>query len=322
MTRDYVLGFDVGGTRIKSGAFDRAGKALWSDVVPSHAMDGPARLLKAIVAQVRAAERSLRAKPAAIGLGLSGGVDPELGVVHLPGKFKGLENFPLVPRLRKALDIPVLADNDGRLAMVAERRWGLARNVDWAVAVTLGTGVGSGVLLDGRILRDPHRLFGLQLGHFVLQNYGGRLCLTGAKGTGETLCSATSLAMSVRDGIQRGIPSVLSDEYWRNPHAIDFAAVMRGVARRDALCLEELDRWVQNVGWLLVSAVHAYSPQLIILSGGATGGARHFLAKLQRHVDQYTFRYPPKRSTPVRVSKLGDQAGVMGAAAMMWETLA
>ena len=322
MTRDYVLGFDVGGTRIKSGAFDRAGKALWSDVVPSHAMDGPVRLLKAIVAQVRAAERSLRAKPAAIGLGLSGGVDPELGVVHLPGKFKGLENFPLVPRLRKALDIPVLADNDGRLAMVAERRWGLARNVDWAVAVTLGTGVGSGVLLDGRILRDPHRLFGLQLGHFVLQNYGGRLCLTGAKGTGETLCSATSLAMSVRDGIQRGLPSTLAEQYWRDPQAVDFAAVIEAASERDALCTDELQRWTTNLGWLLISAAHVYAPEVIILGGGGSHAARHFLKPLREHVNAHVFRHPRGEPIAIVPSKLGDMAGVIGAATLAWEHVA
>jgi glucokinase len=321
MTREYVLGFDVGGTRIKAGAFDRAGRTLWSAVMPSHAMRGPESLLKSLAAQARAARRALRAKPVGIGLGLTGGVDPDLGVVHLPGKFKDLENFPLVPRLREALDVPVFADNDGRLAMMAERRWGLARGVNWAVAITLGTGVGSGVLLDGRILRDPHRLFGLQIGHLVLQNYGGKLCLTGAKGTAETLCSATALAMSVRDGIQRGIPSMLAGAYWNDPHSVDFAAAVRGVARRDPLCVEEFGRWVQNVGWLLVNAIHAYSPELIILSGGATHAARHFLRPLQRHVDRFTFRYPPKRSTPVKVSKLGDRAGVMGAAAMMWEAI-
>ena len=138
-----------------------------------------------------------------------------------------------------------------------------------SVCLTIGTGVGSGVMLDGQILRDPFLQFGTQLGQSMLQADGGRLCITGARGTAETLCSATALAMQVRDGLQRGISSLLTDAYLADPRAVDFAAVIEGVRGKDALCLDELNRWTEHLGWLLVSAAHAYAPELIILSGGA-----------------------------------------------------
>ena len=236
-----------------------------------------------------------------------------------PAEIKGLEGYPIVERLAKATGVPVIADNDGRISIYAERYYGLARDVDWAVTITLGTGVGSGALLDGKILRDPHLQFGTQMSHIVMQALGGRLCLTNARGTAEMMCSATALTQQVRDGLARGIPSVLSDQYFKDPSSIDFKAAIRGVKRQDRLCLDELEHWTRNLGWLLVSAVHVYAPQRIILSGGATNAAEHFLEPLQEQVDSHLFRYPAGAGVPIVLSKLRDHAGVLGTAAIAWE---
>ena len=310
---DYVLGFDVGGTRLKAGAVSRKGKLLGEQIIPTGAQDGPEALVKSLVSLARALERTLGNPPLAAGLGLPGAIRPDLGVVLLPGRLKGLENFPLVPRLQRALGVPVIADNDARLAMIAEKEFGLARGKKWALTVTIGTGVGSGVMLDGRILRDPHLQFGTQASHMVIQAAGGRLCFTGARGTAEMLCSATALAQQVRDGLARGIPSSLSG----HPN-VDFAAVMEGVAAKDRLCLDELGVWTANLGWFLVSAVHAYAPEIVILAGGATHGARHFIKALRDHVNRHVFRWPVGDPVPIAISKMKDHAGVLGAAAQAW----
>jgi glucokinase len=239
--------------------------------------------------------------------------------VFLPGKFKDIVGYPLVRNLRKRSGIPIVAENDGRISILAEKFYGQARNKKWVVCLTIGTGVGSGVMLDGLVLRDPHLQFGTQTGHLVLQSDGGRLCLTGARGTAETLCSATALAMAVRDGLERGIPSVLSDEYTADPASVDFAAVIRGVEQQDRLCLDELSRWRNYLGWLLVSAVHAYEPELIILSGGAAKAASHFLPQVQDHVNRHIFRWPVGKGVPVVISKMGEYAGAMGAAGLAWQ---
>lgn len=312
-----MIGFDVGGTRLKSGAVARGGKLLAENIAPSGAHRGPEALLRSLAGEARRIRRTF-GRPRAIGIGLPGAIRPDRGIVLLPGRLKGLENFPLVPRLRAALQTPVVADNDARLAMIAEWKYGLARHRKWALTVTLGTGVGSGVLLDGRILRDPHLQFGTQMSHVTIQA-GGRLCLTGNRGTAEMLCSATALAMQVRDGLQRGIPSLLSERYVKDPHAVDFAAVMEGVRRKDRLCLDELRVWTENLGWFLVSAIHVYSPEIVILSGGATHGARHFLKPLRQHVRRHVYRWPAGQAVPILLSRMKDHAGVLGAAALAWE---
>jgi glucokinase len=249
-------------------------------------------------------------------------VDPDRGVVMLPGKIKGLEGYPIVPQLREQFGVPVWADNDGTVAMYAEKTFGLARGKQWAVVLTIGTGVGSGVMLDGHILRDPRCMFGTQLGHLSIDISHEQLCLTGARGTAEMFCSATALALAVRSGLQRGIPSTLTDLYWQNPHTIDFKTVIsRGVAKGDRLCLDELSRWTRQLGWLLVNAIHAYSPEIVILAGGATAAADHFLPEARRHVGKHLFRYPLGDAVPIEVSPLGEHMGVVGAIAMVQERM-
>jgi glucokinase len=125
--------------------------------------------------------------------------------------------------------------------------------------------------------------------------------------------------MQVRDGLQRGIASVLTDEYRADPSAIDFAAVIRGVRQADTLCVDELNRWTEHLGWLVVSAAHAFAPELVILSGGATQSADCFLPALAAHVNRYLYRYPKGKPLPIVVSRMGEYAGAMGAAALAWE---
>ncbi len=315
---DYVLGFDVGGTRLKSAAVDPKGRFLAQAITPTGATAGPAALLRTLILQARSYEARLGGPAKAAVVGLPGAIDPVRGVVLLPGRLKNLEGYPLVPKLSKALKCPVLADNDARLAMVAEKEYGLARGIKWALTITLGTGVGSGVLLDGRILRDPHLQFGTQASHMILQARHGRLCFTGARGTAEMLCSATALASQVRDGLLRGIPSSLSPRFAKDPASIDASAVFEAARRKDRLCLDELGVWTEHLACFLVSAIHAYSPEIVILAGGASAAAPLFLPRLRKLVRPQLFRWPRGSAPPIVVSKVQDHAGVLGAAAQAW----
>src|SRR6185295_15814596 len=100
-----------------------------------------------------------------------------------------------------------------------------------------------------------------------------------------------------------------------DPQHIDFKAVIDGVEQNDPLCLDALERWTTNLGWFLVSVVHLFAPEIIILSGGATNAAGHFLDPVQSHVNRHIFRYPPGEPVPIVISQLSDHIGVLGAAA-------
>lgn len=315
----YYTGLDIGGTHIKYGTVSDAGTIYGEGSRSSESNAGPTQLYETVCEVIDGLIGARGELPKAIGLGLTGGVDPDRGTVLLPGKFRGLEGFPIVPKLRERYKLPVWADNDGRLAAYAERYFGKAKDVDWAVVLTIGTGVGSGVITNGEILIDPYLLFGTQIGHGIINKTDDRICLTGNQGTGEVLCSATALALQVRSAIQRGILCTLTDRYWDNPHSVDFEAVIQACREDDPLCLRELDIWVNNLALLLINAVHYYAPQRIILAGGATNGADLFLNKLNRLVNQQLFRYPANREVELCVSSMKSYAGVLGAAAMVKE---
>jgi glucokinase len=319
---DCFLGIDWGGTRIKLGVVSTAGSLIAQEMISMPNTTSVEDIYSAFVKRLRLlVERS--DKPRGIGLALTGVIDPDRGVVYLPGKIKDLDGFPIVQRLRKEFGVPVWAENDGRAAMYAEQYAGLARGRLWAVTLTIGTGVGSGVMLDGRIPNDPHFQFGAQAGHLVIDISNDQLCLTGARGTGEMLCSATALVLATRSGLQRGIPSLLTERYWTNPHNVDFRAIVEdGIAHSDRLCLDELRRWTARLGWLLVSVIHAYSPEIVILAGGAMAASRYFIDDLRTHVAAHIFRFPPGDPVPILVSELGDYVGVIGAALMVRERLA
>ncbi|OWW24605.1 hypothetical protein B4Q04_14905 [Zobellia sp. OII3] len=321
--KDYTIAIDVGGTRIKAGIVDSEGKLYRSEEVNSNAHLGADAMLEVVKELIK--DRLPKSEEdgvcIGIGLGLTGPVDPHMGVVLLPGKFEGLEGFPIVPMLREAFDLPVLAENDGRLAAYAAKYYGNAKDVDWAVVITLGTGIGSGVIINGQILVDPHFNFGIQMGHLVMDASNKQFCLTGNYGTGETLCSATALVNQVKTAIQRGLPSVLSESYFKNPFQIGFKEIAEACRNGDALCLRELEMWKEYLAVLLVNATHAYGPQKIILSGGATLAADLFLDDVQEKVNKRVFRYPKNQGVPIEISTIKEYAGVYGAAAMLREKL-
>jgi glucokinase len=203
------------------------------------------------------------------------------------------------------------------LAAYCEKYFGLAREKNWVVCLTIGTGIWSGVILDGNILHDPHLLFGTQLEHLIIDKSSGLRCITGNHGTGETLCSANSLALQVRGALQRGIPSILAEEYYQNPLHIDFKKVVESVRKGDDLCCNELDKWIENLAALLVNAVHCYSPERIILSGGATTAADLFLPGIRKKVNNQIFRYPKDDSPEIVIAENQEFSGVMGAAAYL-----
>lgn len=317
---DYIIAFDVGGTRIKYGLITVQGDLRKSGYVPSNANGGTEALFKTISAFVEK-HISSSGKPLGIGLGLSGGVDPEKGVVLLPGKFKSLEGFPIVKLLGEKFKIPVFADNDGRLAAYAEKYFGAAKEKKWAVVITIGTGVGSGVILDGMIIHDPRLQFGTQLGHLIINKSSDQTCLTGNRGTGEIYCSSTSLTLQVRSAIQRGIPSQLSEEYFKDPLEIDFQRIIEACRAEDPLCLKELKIWTHNLAVLLINAVHCYAPDIIILSGGATLASDLFLKEVAEIVNKQVFRYPSDDPVEIVISDIQEYSGVMGAGAKLMKEL-
>jgi glucokinase len=251
----------------------------------------------------------------AIGAAITGPVDPERGCVHLPGKIRGLDRHATVPYLTRRWGVPAIADNDGRAACFAEWKLGVGRGVENLVLFTLGTGIGSGVVLDGRLLTDRHFQRGTQCGHMVIDVHGP-LCLTGAYGTGESIASITAMVSSVRDHLARGIQSPLSQV---PPHDISFPHVIEAVRNGDKLATELFDRWLRLFSLVALNAFYAYTPDRIVLAGGPVKAADLLIPRLKSLLEQQAFRVPVDRPIDVAAAELGEDAGWVGAALLASE---
>jgi glucokinase len=318
--REYVIGFDIGGTRLKSGVVRSDGtveRPTVDDTSRGGFEDG---VLPLLLAHARKHIDATGPGCVGIGIGLPGIVETAFGSRYLPGKVLGIEGFPLRATLEAEFGIAVRCINDGAASTLAEWRFGAARGIDDVVGLTLGTGVGSGVVVGGRPFETSNLGNGVSVGHFTIDT-GGRLCLCGNRGCAETLVSANAVAGRLRDALSRKVPSVLADRFRDDPHAIGFPSLVDGVRAGDRACLEILAEFVRDLGATVVTAIHAYNPTVVVLAGGPLSAADLFLADVQAYVDEYAFIFPKGRTVELRVAQLEDHAGVLGAAAVVMSAL-
>ena len=313
---NLAIGFDVGGTRVKAIGIDRAGSVLSSTTVA--VPPGVEGLLAHVVATVNGLR--LRFGPAAsLGIALPGLVDSRFGARSLPGKLPGLEGFALVESLQRALEIPVTCLNDGAAATYGEWRYGAGTGLSDIVVLTLGTGVGSGVVVNGRLFANAHLGAGGGLGHLTMNPEGAR-CLCGNRGCAETRISATAMINALRDHVSRGVPSVLAEHVLTGPGEVRFENLVAAATAGDLLAAELMERFIRDLGATVVSAVHAFNPSAVVIVGGMTVEAAAFLPQVQAYVSAHAWRYPRDREIPVLVGALADLAGAIGVAAYALET--
>jgi len=317
---EYLIGFDIGGTRLKSGVvrFDGAVERPTLDDTSRGGFEDA--VLPLLYAHARANIDAIGAGCAGIGIALPGIVETSFGSRYLPGKVLGIEGFPLREELEAEFGVPVRCVNDGAAATLAEWRFGAARGIDDVVGLTIGTGVGSGVVVGGRPFETSNLGDGVSVGHFTIET-GGRLCLCGNRGCAETLVSADAVAGRLRDALGRRVPSMLAGRFREDPHSIGFPALVEGVRAGDRICTEILAEFRRDLGATIVTAIHAYNPTVVVLAGGPMSAADLFLAEVQAYVGEYAFIFPKSRVVELRVARLGDHAGVLGAAAVVMSAL-
>ena len=321
MSERWWLGFDIGGTRTKAGVVSDDGSVRHAhvkdtghqpfDVVWDHLL---AHLDEAIA-------REGRPGLAGVGIAAPGVVDPAFGVRNLPGKVPGIEDYPMRERLEAHMGVPVRCINDGAAATLAEWRFGVARGYRDVVGLTIGTGIGAGAIIDGRPLATRNLAGGVSFGHATIA-VGGRTCLCGNIGCAETLVSANAVVGRMRDYVARKVPSTITDAYEHDPGAITFETLVEGVGAGDRVAQEIMQHFHRDLGATIVTAIHAYDPEVVVLSGGPMAQADHFLPQVQAHVDRYAFRYPKERIIPILRAERSDHAGVLGAVARVMQTVA
>lgn len=301
-----ILAFDVGGTRIKAGLV-RGAKIVALHVEPLSKAETAPNLVQ-ILLQLGARTRG-NVSVQAVGISMKGFVDPQQGILlDVNETWAHLVGQPFAQSLSQAFGLPVFVENDARMYTVGEMLYGAAQDAENMLCLTLGTGIGSGVALQRRVLRGPRGFSGILGGHITVQVDGPRCtcgnigCLEAFIGTAPLMRRAADLART-----QYGNGSAQDPQ---NPRAI-FAAALAG----DALAREVVAYFARYLSAGVVSLIHAYDPDLVVLGGGIAEASAQFLPALQSYIDEHTWTLPRGRVRVTRAA-LGDTAALLGIAAL------
>ena len=308
MTKRYV-GIDLGGTNLKLGLVAPDGKLLARHSTPTEADGGPDHVLQRMAQAVR--DLCLAAKVplgdvAAIGAAAPGPLDTKTGVVVFAPNLPGWRNIHVRDVLQKQLGCPVILENDANAAAYGEFRCGAGRRVRDMVILTLGTGIGGGIILDGRMRRGVTDT-GAELGHMVV-HYGGRRCACGNRGCLEAYASATAVVARTEEAIAAGESSSLAER-----RGFSCKDVFDAADAGDRLARRIVEETADYLAAGITTILHVLNPERVILTGGMMGAGDPFLDRIRRRVKEMVFERASS-ACEIGWSTLGGDAGILGAA--------
>ncbi len=301
-----VIGVDLGGTNLRAALLSPEGEVFERHKEATHAAEGWTKVVERLVGNIKrqrqiAAQRGFDV--AAVGVGAPGVIQGDKGVVVKSPNFPDWNNLPLRDLLEKALNIPVFIENDANAAALGEHWRGAGRGIGSMILLTLGTGVGGGIILDNKIWHGADGMAG-EIGHMTLVP-DGRPCTCGNIGCLEMYASARGIVQSYQEalGTQRVAATATSEEVYEAARQGSKAAV--GVMRSTGRML--------GIG--IANLINIFNPERIVIGGGVKDAWTLFIEATREEILRRAFEVPAKR-TEIVPSLLGDDAGVVGAAAV------
>ena len=310
----YYMGIDLGGTNIKAGVVDDAfriiGRAKAKTGIPRPAeevMDAMAECAKAAAADAGVPWEQIRQ----VGIGVPGTANEETGVVEYANNLL-FENVPMREYLQKRLHKEIDITNDANAAALGEVLAGAARGASNAVAVTLGTGVGGGIIIDGRLFTGFH-YGGAELGHMGIV-LGGRKCTCGRRGCLEAYASATGLLRSTKEAMEAFPDSLMWELARENGGNVSGRTAFLAAGRGDAAAQAVVNDYIQHLGYGLASIINILAPEILVIGGGVSNEGENLLRPLVECVRPQLYIRTPEKQTRIVLATLGNDAGLIGAA--------
>lgn len=308
-----ILGVDIGGTKVAAGLVDRNGKIL-TQVRKPMAAHGTA---DAALQAVRDAIDSLLSSDVqSIGICAPGPLDPEAGVVLNPPNLTAWRNFPLADKIAERYRVPVKLDNDGNAAALAEVRWGAARGYRYAFYATIGTGIGTGIVLDGKIYRG--KTGSAAEGGHVTIDYHGPVCHCGKRGCIEILASGPAIGARARSKLTGGAKSTMLELAKGEIAAVTTEMVGAAYSAGDGTAHEVLQETSALLTIWLGSIVDLLDPDVIVVGGGVAAMLRPFFDDMKKQLPKWCVN-PKASEIPLALAYYGADAGIAGGAALCAE---
>jgi len=318
--RRLAVGVDLGGTNIKAAMVTREGEVRGRLSIPTEIGLGPKGVADRIVQAVRSVLDAAGCRVcdiAGVGLGSPGAIDSQRGVVMSAANMPDWKNVPIAAILGEALGVSVHLENDANAAAFGEYWVGAGRGTSSMVILTLGTGIGGGIVVNGSIVTGANNIGG-ELGHMVIK-YDGVRCACGNTGCLEAYASANATARRFREAVESGAGSSLADRVARGD-AVTAHDIYVAARAGDDLARRTLVTTGDFLGVGIADIVHALDPEMVVLVGGLAGAAEYLLEGIWRQLSQRVANLKD-RKFDVRPGELGDDAGVVGVAGCLLKRL-
>lgn len=310
----YRAGIDLGGTNIKAGIVDENQKILVEDSVPTRVerpyqeiIKDMADLVKNLLNKIHATDAEL----SSVGVGSPGTVDAANGVVLYSNNFDW-DNIPLAAELGKYFTCPIKVSNDANCAALGEVKAGAAREIKNAILITLGTGVGGGVIIDGQVFEGAHA-GGAELGHTSLI-FGGELCTCGRRGCVEAYVSATGLIREAKRAAEKDPQSVMNELCKGELSNMNGKIPFDAAEQKDPAGMKVVNDYITYLGESIANYVNIFRPDVILLSGGICNQKEKLTEPLTEYIKTKCFGGEKAFIPEVRCAILGNSAGIIGAA--------
>lgn len=311
----YYIGVDLGGTNIAVGITDETGKLLHKDSIPTGADRGPDEVVKdmaGLVKKVVADFGTSFDEVGYIGIGTPGTADRDNGVVIFANNLK-FYDYPLAAKLREfsGFTRDVLIENDANAAAKGEAASGAAKGYANSIMITLGTGLGGGIIIDNKVYSGFNYAAG-ELGHIVIE-LDGLPCSCGRKGCWEAYSSATGLINMTKKKMEETKDTVMHEmaaEAGKVSGRTAFDAMRKG----DKAGKEVVDRYIYCLAQGITNIINIFQPEVLVIGGGICNEKEYLTEPLKKIIDGESYGSNNPKKTQIKIAELGNDAGIIGAA--------
>ncbi len=308
----YYIGIDLGGTNIAVGLVNEEGRIIAKTETPTLASRPYQELIKDMAAcakKVMEEAKITEDELHSIGVGIPGVADKDGMVIFCTNL--GWRNVPLRAELQQYINKPVYMDNDATVAGWAEYQAGVSRGTDSSVFMTLGTGLGGGIVMNGKIWAGAHGA-GSELGHLVIE-VDGVPCTCGKRGCAERYCSATAIIRMAREACADAPNCLIMRAVEGDMDKINAKVVFDAAKEGDSVAMQVFNRFVKYLTIAINNVISFIDPDMIILGGGVSRAGDFLLDAVKAALPEYLF-YPTLKQPELRIASLGNDAGIIGAA--------
>ncbi|MFH1824951.1 MAG: ROK family protein [Candidatus Firestonebacteria bacterium] len=316
---EYALGVDLGGTNIVAGLVNSKGKVIYREKIPTRAHLGGENILNRIASAIslvlNKTTSDIKKKIKGMGIGTPGLVDHIKGIVREPPNLPGWKEIHLKEWLEKKFKIPTYVANDGNAYGVGEYIFGAGKGADSMVCITLGTGMGGGLILDKKLFVGTYQSAG-EVGHIVVEKDGLR-CNCGNVGCVERYIGASFIVERTKKLIKSGKKSLITKLVNNDLNKITPKIITDAAKKGDKIAIQIWKETGEYIGTALVSIINLLSPEIIVIGGGVSLAGRFLFTPIRKTVKKRLFKYLAQR-VKIVPGKLLDDAGVLGSASLVW----